>query len=447
MKKSFVFVIACLMFLSGCSSKTVAVVGSMNIYESDIDERISEIDKSMINDMGEDKTREYVLKGLIEQALLKYAIKSDGFDRQADIEKKWMSAKREMDLKYFFNKFLVRKEPVPYKKLMTVYNRDKEQFRVPGKIRARHILIKAGKDIRTLEQSRKKIMSILGEIKKDGSNFAQLAKKYSECTTREKGGDLGYFSKGQMTPPFDKAVRRLNKGAFTKEPVKTVYGYHLIYSEDIKKDSFTPVEDVKEYLTTKINLEKIKDEYSIKMLPENINIKKPNRVIGAVEKISLKYSNADLKKDLLELIKKKDLGKFFADKKASSRALREFLFARVFEYKAKIMKMNEDQDYMKFINEIRNQYLLKRYINESLFKDIKITRSDVLKKYREKDFQVLVNKKYGKRFKTDIIFRKQTEKKEIFPFIEQKLTNTEKQKVYTLLIKKLKKKYPVKVKS
>jgi len=433
------------MFVSGCSSRTAAVVGAMNIFESDIDDKIAEMDNKIINDMGKNKAREYVLNGLVEQALLKYAIKTDGFDKQANIKNKWKSVKREMDLKYFLNKFLVRKEPVPYKNLMLTYNRDKELFRVQGKIKARHILIKAGKGIRSLEQSRNKIMSILGEIKKDGSNFAKLAKKYSECTTGKKGGDLGYFAKGEMTPPFDRAVRSLCKGEFTKKPVKTVYGYHLIYCDDVKDDSFTPVNEVKEYLVTRINLEKMSAEYEIKMYPEKINLKNPNNIIGTVKKISLEYRNSDLKKDLLQMIDKRELRKFSVKRKACSKALREFLYARIFESKAKLMKMYDDTDYIKFISEIKNQYLLKRYINELIFNNIKVSKSIILKKYNSRDFQKNIEKRYGKKFRTDRLFRKKIESDEIFPYLKQQLVNAEKQMIYASFIEKMKKKYSVKI--
>ena len=73
-----------------------------------------------------------------------------------------------------------------------------------------------------------KASEILELVKQDGAKFADLAKEYSECPSRKKGGDLGFFSKRQMVPEFEKAVLSLKVGELYHEPVKTKFGYHII---------------------------------------------------------------------------------------------------------------------------------------------------------------------------------------------------------------------------
>ncbi len=82
--------------------------------------------------------------------------------------------------------------------------------------RARHILLE---DLEDAED-------ILGYIQK-GETFEDMAKEYSECETGAKGGDLGTFPSGTMTPEFEKALYHLEIGEISK-PVKTKFGYHLI---------------------------------------------------------------------------------------------------------------------------------------------------------------------------------------------------------------------------
>lgn len=86
-----------------------------------------------------------------------------------------------------------------------------------GKVRASHILV--NKHSHALE--------ILGRIR-DGENFADMAKQYSNCSSKKKGGDLGWFTRGQMVKEFETAVYNLNIGAMTNDPVKTEFGYHII---------------------------------------------------------------------------------------------------------------------------------------------------------------------------------------------------------------------------
>jgi peptidyl-prolyl cis-trans isomerase C len=83
-------------------------------------------------------------------------------------------------------------------------------------VRASHILVKDEKTARKLKE----------EIDK-GADFAKIAKKNSICPSKEQGGDLGFFGKGQMVKEFDDAVFSLPIGVVSS-PVKTEFGYHLI---------------------------------------------------------------------------------------------------------------------------------------------------------------------------------------------------------------------------
>ena len=78
----------------------------------------------------------------------------------------------------------------------------------------------------------------------DGADFAELAKEKSTGPSGPKGGELGYFSKGQMVPEFETAAFALDKGSFTKEPVQTQFGWHVIKVEDKRPQEKPKFEDV-----------------------------------------------------------------------------------------------------------------------------------------------------------------------------------------------------------
>jgi len=84
------------------------------------------------------------------------------------------------------------------------------------KVRASHILVND-------EETAKKLKA---EIE-SGADFAEVAKKHSLCPSKESGGDLGFFGKGQMVKEFEDAAFSLDTGAVSA-PVKTQFGYHLI---------------------------------------------------------------------------------------------------------------------------------------------------------------------------------------------------------------------------
>lgn len=84
------------------------------------------------------------------------------------------------------------------------------------KVRASHILVKD-------EETAKRLKSEID----GGADFADVAKKHSLCPSKENGGDLGFFGKGQMVKEFEDAAFSLEEGEVSA-PVKTQFGYHLI---------------------------------------------------------------------------------------------------------------------------------------------------------------------------------------------------------------------------
>ena len=124
--------------------------------------------------------------------------------------------------------------------------------------RARHILFKADsnspEDVHAQQQ--KKAQEIL-EMAKQGSDFTELAKQYSEGPSKELGGDLGLFSRGQMVKPFEDAAFALEVGGMS-DVVKTSFGYHVIKLEEIVPEVTQTFDQVKESIEAKLQTEQAK---------------------------------------------------------------------------------------------------------------------------------------------------------------------------------------------
>lgn len=113
--------------------------------------------------------------------------------------------------------------------------------------KASHILVKT-------EDEAKKMIAELDK----GGKFAKLANKHSlDAKESQNGGDLGWFSPSQMVAPFSEAVAKLEKGKYTKTPIQTQFGWHVILSEDSRKQTAPPLEAVKEQLTPMLQRQKI----------------------------------------------------------------------------------------------------------------------------------------------------------------------------------------------
>ncbi len=103
----------------------------------------------------------------------------------------------------------------------------------PKMVKIAEIAIKPAMGGESLDQALQEIEDIQNELNK-GADFETLAQTYSDCPSAAQNGDLGYFSRGQMVPEFEKAAFELEIGEVS-EPVLTEFGYHLIRVDD-KRD-------------------------------------------------------------------------------------------------------------------------------------------------------------------------------------------------------------------
>ncbi len=150
------------------------------------------------------------------------------------------------------------------------YNNNKKQFQVDRRIEASQILIKTNN--KEESAAKEKINSIKEKIN-NGDNFADMAKEHSEGPYADKGGSLGFITKGQISEKFDKVAFNLSKGEVSG-PVKTKYGYHLIKVHDKKEAGVRPLKEVKDSIRQQLANEKRNTEWNefVSKLRENADV-------------------------------------------------------------------------------------------------------------------------------------------------------------------------------
>ena len=128
--------------------------------------------------------------------------------------------------------------------LRAFYNENIGRFRIQNRVHIQHILFKSiGKTDAEVEETRKKADDVLKKAKK-GGKFEDLAKQYSEDTTKDKGGDIGWIVQGQTVPEFERVAFSLRKGAVA-DLVKTQYGFHIIKVLDKETARTQSLEEVR----------------------------------------------------------------------------------------------------------------------------------------------------------------------------------------------------------
>jgi peptidyl-prolyl cis-trans isomerase C len=126
------------------------------------------------------------------------------------------------------------------------YDDNPDKFKMPERTQASHILISA--DQKATPEDKKKAKEKAEAIRKrvaKGEDFAAVAKAESNCPSAAKGGDLGYFGKGQMVPEFEKAAAALKLGELS-DVVESPFGYHIIKVMDRKPADTVKFAEVKD---------------------------------------------------------------------------------------------------------------------------------------------------------------------------------------------------------
>ncbi len=178
------------------------------------------------------------------------------------------AVKKILGLEYKRNQVVLEyaKGLVTDKEIQNYYDDD-----VIAEIRASHILIttdyadgatdeqKAEIDKTALEQAK----SIITKLN-NGEKFEDLAKEYSKDNSASNGGDVNWFGHGEMVEEFENAAIKLKKGEYTKEPVKTKYGYHIILKTDEREKA--KLEDIKEEVIESVAEDKVENTKNIKIL-------------------------------------------------------------------------------------------------------------------------------------------------------------------------------------
>jgi len=273
---------------------TIAVVNGAVITQEDLDTELSMVRQQFagmdqVSDEQLAKIKEDLVESLISSKVLyqesqkkgieidgvtideRFAVMKKQFPKEADfkgmLEKMRLTEdtlreqlRRGMAIQRLIEQEVISKFEISEKDVKDYYDSHVDNFKQPEKIKASHILVKVEPDADESVKAKalKKIKKIQNELKK-GADFKQLARKYSDCPSGAKGGDLGYFGKGQMVKSFEDAVFSLKPGE-TSDITETDFGYHLIKAGDKKAGALTEYKDIKEKLIQYLKQMKTKEE-------------------------------------------------------------------------------------------------------------------------------------------------------------------------------------------
>lgn len=245
------------------SEKILAVAAGHEITEQELDNLIRNYPPEQQIYMSDPRAKQQVLEQLIAFHLFYKMAVDEGITESQEYQQ--LVAKVKVELaSHMAATSVVESIQVTEAEEQEYYEQHMEQFQEKAQVRARHILVE------TREQAEN-----IGKELEQGLDFAEAAKKYSTCPSGEKGGDLGYFTRGQMVPEFEKAAF---EGALHQVigPVKTQFGYHLIRVEEKQEAQIPGFAQVREQIHQQLIQEKQQEAYGAKVaeLTEKYGVEK-----------------------------------------------------------------------------------------------------------------------------------------------------------------------------
>jgi peptidyl-prolyl cis-trans isomerase D len=204
---------------------------------------------------------------------------------EEDVKKEYVDTQQKVKVKFILvplSEFLPQNIEVTEKEMADYYQAHKDKFNFAERVQVNYVMFPKTASSSDDEKAKVQLLD-LKEMLTEGEDFATLAKEYSQDQgTASKGGDLGWFGKGEMVKPFEDVAFALNKGEVS-EPVNTPFGWHLIKVYDKKEEKKEP-----------------------KVLASHILIK----ITPSDETIELIKAQAD---DFTDQVKKKDFAKMAAE--------------------------------------------------------------------------------------------------------------------------------------
>jgi peptidyl-prolyl cis-trans isomerase C len=270
----------------------VAVVNGAPIFKKDFLWAATSMEQHLISSGGRidaqerKKIKKDALDGLIQRELLYQESRKKGITvRPSEIDREYQNLldamPREMDMETMakelnlteadikkefgrvlsIQKLLDAESPisdtVTEKEMRRFYDSHPERFVISGPVHAGHILIKMDPSFtgQQKQSARNRIEAIKQRLSA-GEAFSELAVKYSEDASGEKGGDLGFFKRGQMEKPFEDAVFAMKQGQISKI-IETRFGYHIIKVFEKSPETVVVFGKVKQKIEAYLKEEKI----------------------------------------------------------------------------------------------------------------------------------------------------------------------------------------------
>ncbi len=239
------------------AGEVVATVNGQDVTKEEVNAFLKPLAGGATLDVVPAQAQTKVIEQVIEKKLLaEYAMK-EGTTKSKEYIDALEKIKADLALEIWMGEEF-KKVKITDDDAKKFYKDNKEdKFKEEETVKARHILVKT-------EDEAKALIKEVNEAKDKKAKFIELAQSKSTGPSGANGGDLGFFTKKQMVPEFSEAAFSQKAGSVSEKPVKTQFGFHIIFVEEKKAAGYMDYEKVADQVKNFLKMDKFKDSTEAK---------------------------------------------------------------------------------------------------------------------------------------------------------------------------------------
>jgi peptidyl-prolyl cis-trans isomerase C len=241
----------------------------VSLTEQDFLKKVAELPPAL-QSVAMQHRKDFILDMVSEHFLLKEA-ERQALGKDPDVRDLIQTAQKKIVIAKLVEKEVDGRISVTPDEVSQYYDFHKDEFTTPLVFRASHILLKT-------EEEAQAVKALLDQ----GADFEETARQKSTDTTAARGGDLGYFQRGQFVPEFEEAILQMKKGE-VRGPVKSQFGFHVIRLNDRVEPRLRDFQAVKKIVEDRLRNERRAKSFKelVEKLKGNAKIEFDEQALGA----------------------------------------------------------------------------------------------------------------------------------------------------------------------
>lgn len=231
----------------GVPSPCLLFVGETAISEADIAREMQ-----FHRAMRPEQSRADAARALVVRELLKREVHRLGLEQQVTPAEGEVA--EEASIRVLLEHVIPDRKPSEAD-CLRYFEKNRDRFRSPDRIRLRHILLAApADDVNARLEARRKGEKMIAELRQNPVLFADFALRFSQCPSKEEGGDMGWLQRGQTTPEFDRKIFRLGEG-LAESPLESRWGYHVVHVDAIEPGDALEFDQIRAQISDYLELQ------------------------------------------------------------------------------------------------------------------------------------------------------------------------------------------------